>query len=73
MTETRGNLRVGRADVDPEKPSHTKGVSEGNATGSYAKMVGHNPDGTSTASRSTSINAEDRNTIVPGSPNLSPA
>ena len=31
--------------------------SQGNATGNYEKMTGHKPDGTSTAARSTGINA----------------
>jgi hypothetical protein len=66
------NLKVGRPDVDPEKPAHTRGVPEGNATGNYEKMRGHHPDGTSDARRSTGINPEQRDTIVPGSPNLSP-
>ena len=47
------DVSTGKADVAPDKPSHTKGVNQGNATGNYEKMSGHNPDGTSTAERST--------------------
>ena len=72
MGNRDGNIRVGKADTSPTKPSHVKGVPEGNAAGNYEKMEGHNEDGTSTARRSTSINAEDRDPILPGMPNLSP-
>lgn len=70
---SKSPIRVGRPDVDPATPSHTKGVSEGNSRGNYEKMEGHLPDGRSTARRSTGINAENRNPIHPDSPNLSPA
>jgi hypothetical protein len=67
-----GGLRVGHPDVDPAAPAHTPGVREGNSTGHYEEMEGHLPDGTSTARRSTGINAEDRDPIHPAMPNLSP-
>ena len=73
MRRKKDNLRVGKADVDPSLPSHTAGVREGNKPGGYEKMEGHNPDGTSTAARSTGINAKDREPISPDMPNLSPA
>ena len=73
MAESQGNVRVGKADVSPTKPSHVAGVREGNAPGSYEKMSGHNADGTSTAERSTGINPKSRNPILPSMPNLSPA
>ena len=73
MARTKDNLRTGKPDVDPSLHSHTSGIREGNTKGSYEKMEGHNPDGTSTAARSTGINAEDRNPILPDMPNLSPA
>ncbi len=61
-----------------EKPridgsAHTKGINQGNAIGNYAKQSGHNPDGTSTAARSTGVNVGDREPIDPRMPNLSPA
>jgi len=36
-------------------------------------MAGHKPDGTSTAVRSTGVNAKDEEPIDPRMPNLSPA
>lgn len=68
-----GELRVGKADVDIEAASHTKGTAQGNESGRYEKMKGHHADGTSGAFRSTGINFEDKNPIDPSMPNLSPA
>lgn len=73
MAMTYQNLRVGRADTDPDKPSHVKGVAEGNAPGGYGDMEGHLPDGTSTAARSTGIRPEASEPIQDDMPNLSPA
>jgi hypothetical protein len=56
----------------PDDPSHVKGIKAGNATGNYDSMSGHNPDGTSTAERSTGINAAGAQPIDPSMPNLSP-
>ncbi len=67
-----GQIRVGRRDVSPSLAAHTAGVREGNQTGSYRRMKGHKKDGTSTAARSTGINADKRNPISPDMPNLSP-
>ncbi len=68
-----GPLRVGKADVAVTDPSHVAGIKQGNAVGAYEKQGGHLSDGTSTAERSTGINAEARNPIDPRMPNLSPA
>jgi hypothetical protein len=68
----RHNLRVGKADTTMSKPAHVQGVSEGNAPGNYEKQPGHLADGTSTAERSTGIDPESSNPILPGMPNLSP-
>jgi len=57
----------------PDITAHTPGVPQGNSKGNYEKMPGHNPDGTSTAERSTSIDAKGREPIDPRMPNLSPA
>jgi hypothetical protein len=66
--------RVGKADVAPDLPAHTPGINQGNAKGNYEKMAtGHRPDGTSTAARSTGINAKAAGPIDPSMPNLSPA
>jgi hypothetical protein len=64
--------RKGRGDVPPDLPSHVAGIQQGNATGNYDKMIGHNADGTSTAARSTGINPKSQEPIDPSMPNLSP-
>ena len=56
-----------------DDPSHVKGIKSGNAKGNYERMAAHKPDGTSTAERSTGINAGAREPIDPRMPNLSPA
>jgi hypothetical protein len=56
-----------------EMPAHTPGIKQGNSKGNYERMRGHKPDGTSTAERSTGIDAKAREPIDPRMPNLSPA
>lgn len=56
-----------------DRPTHLKGIAQGNSRGSYESMAGHLPDGTSTAARSTGIRAGAREPIDPSMPNLSPA
>ena len=58
--------------VTPDMPAHTPGIQQGNAKGSYEKMQGHNPDGTSTSRRSTGVNPKAQEPIDPSMPNLSP-
>jgi hypothetical protein len=58
--------------VTPDMPSHVEGVKEGNSVGNYERQPGHRPNGKSTAERSTGINPDDRNPILPQMPNLSP-
>ena len=53
--------------------THVKGIKSGNSVGNYERMAAHKPDGTSTAGRSTGINAQGREPIDPRMPNLSPA
>ena len=65
-------MKVGKPDVSPEAPSHVRGIKQGNSKGNYEKQAGHKPDGTSTAERSTGIEAKARNPIDPSMPNLSP-
>jgi hypothetical protein len=67
------NINLGKPQVTADLPAHTPGIQQGNATGSYEKMAGHNPDGTSTAERSTGINPKTHDPIDPSMPNLSPA
>jgi len=62
-----------RGEVSPDLPAHTRGINEGNSKGNYEKMSGHNPDGSSTASRSTGVNPDAAEPIDPSMPNLSPA
>ena len=66
------NINLGNAQVTADLPAHTPGIQQGNAKGSYEKMAGHKPDGTSTAERSTGINPKSHNPIDPSMPNLSP-
>ena len=66
-------IRIGKPQVEVDKPAHTKGVKEGNAKGHYEKQVGHRPDGRSTSMRSTGINPKAHDPILPNMPNLSPA
>ncbi len=69
----QNNIQVGKPDVDPSLAAHTKGVREGNATGSYERQPGHLPGGKADARRSTGIEAKRRNPIDPRMPNLPPA
>jgi hypothetical protein len=57
----------------PDMASHVKGIAQGNSRGNYEKMAGHEPDGRSTAERSTGVNPEGAQPIDPRMPNLSPA
>ena len=66
------NIRKGKAEVSPDMPGHVPGIQQGNSKGNYEKMVGHNPDGTSSAARSTGINTKAHEPIDPSMPNLSP-
>lgn len=65
-------IKVGRPQVSPDKPSHTRGIREGNKEGNYEKQPGHLPNGKSTARRSTGVRAKPKNPILPVMPNLSP-
>ncbi len=65
-------IKVGKPDTTPDSPAHIDGIKRGNAPGSYAKQSGHLPDDTSTAARSTGIDAKERDPILPQMPNLSP-
>lgn len=56
----------------PDMPAHTPGNKSGNSKGNYEKQPGHNPDGTSSAQRSTGVNPKSHDPIDPSMPNLSP-
>jgi hypothetical protein len=65
-------MKLGRQKTKTDAPTHVKGTTEGNAKGNYESQKGHEPDGRSTAARSTGINAKAREPIDPRMPNLSP-
>lgn len=64
-------IRVGKPDTRPDASSHTKGVKQGNA-GPYEKQIGHHPDGTADARRSTGVAPKRHNAILSIMPNLPP-
>ena len=68
-----GGIRIGRADIDPTIASHVRGVTGGNQPGRYDRAPGHLRDGRSTARRSTGINPERSDPVLPEMPGLSPA
>jgi hypothetical protein len=65
-------IRTGKRDVKPDLPAHTPGSTQGNTPGNYEKQPGHDPDGRSTAKRSTGVNPDGMEPIDPSMPNLSP-
>ena len=70
------NVRVGKPDVDPGKPSHVRGVREGNARGNMRKTKGLKAKGqgaVAKATRSTGINSKAHEPIDPRMPVLTPA
>ena len=64
-------IKVGKPDVKPDAPAHTKGVRQGNE-GPYEKQKGYRPDGRATSERSTGVNPRPKNPIDPRMPNISP-
>lgn len=65
-----GRIRVGKPKISPDAPAHIDGVAEGNAAKKH--HVGHHPDGTVDAQRSTGINYSKRDPILPIMPNIPP-
>ncbi|MBV9164261.1 MAG: hypothetical protein JO281_22550 [Pseudonocardiales bacterium] len=65
-------IRVGKPDVKIDASSHTRGVKQGNAKGSYKRQVGHHEDGTADARRSTGVSPKKHNPILSIMPNLPP-
>lgn len=65
-------IRVGKPDITMDRPSHTKGVKQGNASGAYDKEPGHHADGTVDARRSTGVSPNKHDAILPIMPNLPP-
>jgi hypothetical protein len=69
------NVKVGRAKVRPDTPTHVPWVREGNKKHStrLSKGLHVKKDRVyATASRSTGVNALFRNSIVPKAPRLTP-
>ena len=64
-------IRTGTPKVKATALPHVCGVRSGNSTGHYDWQPCHLPDTGSTAQRSTGINAEARNPLLPDMPNLS--
>jgi len=67
------NLKIGRPQTDPGRPSHVIGVREGNEPGSFERDPGHTANGRATGRRSTGINPQARHPIDPRMPVLTPA
>jgi hypothetical protein len=71
------NITVGKPDVRPSAPSHTRGVREGNQRRMFLKEPGIKPNGDlsahATMRRSTGINARAHGPIDPRMPTLTPA
>lgn len=70
-----GHLKVGKPDTRFDKPSHVRGVREGNQPGSMEKqdgMIQEQDMARGTARRSTGVRAQDREPIDDDMPNLSP-
>ncbi|MET7639924.1 hypothetical protein [Streptomyces sp. NPDC005438] len=67
------HIDVGPPDIAPDGTAHLPGVHQGNSPDSGRHQPGLKEDGTSTARRSTGINAGPKNPIQPDMPNLSPA
>lgn len=71
------NIKVGKAQVAPDAPSHVSGVKQGNEPGGLDKQSGIRPAGPDKAvadsRRSTGVSPEAANPIDPDMPNLTPA
>ena len=69
-----GNITVGKPDVDPEAPSHVRGVFQGNRHYKGQRPKGIDEEtGLSDARRSTGIRPKDHDVIDPRMPKISPA
>lgn len=70
------NVRVGKPEVDPGKPTHVAGVRQGNARGNLRKSKGikaRDSVALARATRSTGINPKAHEPIDPRMPVLSPS
>jgi hypothetical protein len=75
--EIIGNVRVGKPDIDPSAPAHTKGVREGNERTVVVREPGIKRlnlfMAAATPRRSTGVNASARTPIDPRMPVITPA
>jgi hypothetical protein len=65
-------IRVGKPQVKPDAPAHTRGVHQGNKKGNYSKQPGYHDDGTADARRSTGVSPGKHDAILKMMPNLPP-
>jgi len=75
MTKKIANVRIGKRDVKPDKPSHVKGVRMGNEPGGADKQEGIHDYGLraeATPRRSTAISPESKGPIDAEMPTLTP-
>ena len=76
-TKVIANIVVGTPDVDPEAPSHVKGVFQGNRPHLTQRHKGIHDEGPDRAEgnarRSTGIRPEHHDVIDPRMPKISPA
>ena len=66
-------IKVGKPDIRTDATSHVPGVRQGNHRGTHKRHPGHLPGGLADSRRSTGINPEPKNPILPVMPDLPPA
>ncbi|MDF4252521.1 MULTISPECIES: hypothetical protein [unclassified Streptomyces] len=66
-----GRIRVGQPHVEPDTPTHVRGIRQGNE-GPGDRQPGHHEDGTADARRSTGVQGKKHNAIMKIMPNISP-
>jgi hypothetical protein len=76
-TKVVANVVVGKPDVEPDAPSHVRGVFQGNRAHPTERSTGIKDispvRGEGSARRSTGIRAKDHEVIDPRMPKISPA
>lgn len=66
------SIRVGKPDVRIDAAAHTRGVRSGNAQGAYDREAGFHTEGHADARRSTGINPDKHDPLLPVMPNIPP-
>jgi hypothetical protein len=76
-TKVIANVRVGKPDVDPDAPSHVRGVFQGNRAYRLERPKGIEQEtatrAAGSARRSTGIRPKHHDVIDPRMPKISPA